>query len=109
MGVDCWSLTALDLSVTATAMAATHRSLPIIALVFLIVSLGDCSPVKRSADAFGLADGESEPIYAMQGFYGNPLYRPYGFGSFGWGSPNFMVGHTVVRGPNIYGGFYNSG
>jgi len=90
-------------------MAASYRVLAVLALVLLIVSLGQSVPVKRSADAFGLADGDSEPVYAMQGFYGNPLYRPYGFGSFGWGSTNFMRGHTVVTGPNIYGGFYASG
>jgi len=31
--------------------------------------------VKRAADAMSLADGNAEPISAMDGFYGNPLYR----------------------------------
>merc|ERR1712105_568602 len=108
MGVDCWSLTAPDISNCGSHGSVTE-SPAVLALVLLIVSLGHSIPVKRSADAFGLADGDSEPVYAMQGFYGNPLYRPYGFGSFGWGSTNFMRGHTAVAGPNIYGGYYASG
>ena len=31
--------------------------------------------VKRSPDALSLAEGNAEPITALNGFYGNPLYR----------------------------------
>ena len=33
--------------------------------------------VKRAAEAMSLAEGNAEPISAMNGFYGNPLYRLY--------------------------------
>merc|ERR1712106_385248 len=62
--------------------------------------------VRRSADAMSLADGSAEPIYAMNGFYGNPLYRPYGFGSWGFGSAGYGLNSVVVPGKNIYGGYY---
>jgi len=65
--------------------------------------------VKRAADAMSLADGNAEPISAMDGFYGNPLYRPYGFGSWGYGSTGYMRNSIIVQGPNLYGGFYYRG
>ena len=37
-------------------------------LLFLCLSSYSCSPLS-------LADGNAEPINAMDGFYGNPLYR----------------------------------
>merc|ERR1712106_767075 len=72
--------------------------------VLLLVFSASSTPVKRSAAPLSLADGNAEPINAMDGFYGNPLYRPYGFGSWGYGFHS-----TTVYGPNIYGGFYASG
>ena len=48
--------------------------MPNICQVLLLVLPISCSPHgKRAADA--LAVGNAEPISAMNGFYGNPLYR----------------------------------
>ena len=48
--------------------------MPNICQVLLLVVPISCSPHgKRAADA--LAVGNAEPISAMNGFYGNPLYR----------------------------------
>ena len=43
--------------------------------VLLLVFPTSPLPVKRAADAMSLAEGNAEPISAMNGFYGNPLYR----------------------------------
>eukprot|EP00090_Calanus_glacialis_P036420 TRINITY_DN621_c0_g1_i4.p1 TRINITY_DN621_c0_g1~~TRINITY_DN621_c0_g1_i4.p1 ORF type:complete len:104 (+),score=26.25 TRINITY_DN621_c0_g1_i4:42-314(+) len=85
--------------------------LTILSLVLLLVFPTSPSPllVKRAADAMSLAEGNAEPISAMNGFYGNPIYRPYGFGSWGYGSAGYGLHSTVVYGPNFYGGFYASG
>jgi len=53
-----------------------------------------------------MSDGDAESIAAFYGFYGSPIYRPYGFGSWGYGSAGFGVGETYVASPNIYGGYY---
>ena len=45
--------------------------------VLLLVFPTSPLPVKRAADAMSLAEGNAEPISAMNGFYGNPLYRLY--------------------------------
>merc|ERR1712080_27854 len=92
-----------ELSCTEAAMAAPYSFIASLALVVLFLNIVNCGLVKRSP--FGLADGEAEPIYAMHGFYGNPLYRPYGFGAWGYGSSNYMRGSSVVTGPNMYGGY----
>merc|ERR1712059_43558 len=89
---------------TNPVMAATNLILTL-TVALLIVSTALCGPVKRSADAMSLADGDAEPINAMYGFYGQPLYRPYGFGAFGYGSVNYGLARTIV--PGHYGGFYN--
>eukprot|EP00090_Calanus_glacialis_P036422 TRINITY_DN621_c0_g1_i6.p1 TRINITY_DN621_c0_g1~~TRINITY_DN621_c0_g1_i6.p1 ORF type:complete len:104 (+),score=23.35 TRINITY_DN621_c0_g1_i6:42-314(+) len=85
--------------------------LTILSLVLLLVFPTSPSPllVKRAADAMSLAEGNAEPISAMNGFYGNPLYRPYGFGAWGYGSTGFMRNSIVETGPNIYGGYFNRG
>merc|ERR1712038_1015061 len=65
-------------SLTRPVMAATHLVYTLTLLVLLLVLPTNSSPYgKRAADA--LAVGDAEPISAMNGFYGNPLYRPYGF------------------------------
>ena len=43
-------------------------------LVYVCCSV-EMSPVKRSPDALSLAEGNAEPIQALNGFYGNPIYR----------------------------------
>merc|ERR1711936_225540 len=107
MGVLCQSLTRVAVLLLYIVMAATVPS--IIVRVLLLVLPLSATPVKRAADAMSLADGNAEPISAMDGFYGNPLYRPYGFSSWGYGSNGYMLNSIVVRGPNIYGGYYNRG
>jgi len=54
-----------------------------------------------------LSDGDAESIPAFYGFYGNPIYRPYGFGSWGWGSANYGYNALYVpnNGHNRFGGF----
>merc|ERR1712123_242929 len=94
-----------------------HTSRPVMAatvfttltLVLLLVFPTSPLPVKRAADAMSLAEGNAEPISAMNGFYGNPLYRPYGFSSWGFGSSGYMRNSVVVAGPNINGGYHFSG
>ena len=73
--------------------------------VLLLVCGLAARPTKRAADA--LAVGGAEPVDAMRGFYGNPLYRPYGFGAWGFGSHGYMLNSLVL--PNLYGGFHYSG
>merc|ERR1712072_843495 len=56
-----------------------------------------------------LSDGDAESIQAFYGFYGNPIYRPYGFGAWGVGSSGFGY-NTMVSSPNsLYGGYYYAG
>ena len=43
--------------------------------VLVFVCCVEMTPVKRSPDAMSLAEGNAEPITALNGFYGNPLYR----------------------------------
>merc|ERR1712106_867302 len=88
-------------------MAATHA--PLFIMVLLVFSSSPSPLVKRAAEALSLAEGNAEPISAMNGFYGNPLYRPYGFSSWGVGSSGYMRNSVVVTGPNIYGGYHFSG
>eukprot|EP00091_Calanus_sinicus_P010941 TRINITY_DN25013_c0_g1_i1.p1 TRINITY_DN25013_c0_g1~~TRINITY_DN25013_c0_g1_i1.p1 ORF type:complete len:113 (-),score=29.37 TRINITY_DN25013_c0_g1_i1:202-498(-) len=76
-------------------------------MVFMLTTIVFCQPtpiVKRSA----LSAGDGESIQAYHGFYGNPIYRPYGFGSWGWGSEGFGY-NTIVSRPNVYGGYYFAG
>merc|ERR1712098_957416 len=92
-----------------TAMATTLKSMT--ALLTLVLLVSPClshslQVVRREAEPMSLADGDAEPIYAMNGFYGNPLYRPYGFGSWGWGSAGYGLNRVVVKGNNIYGGYF---
>merc|ERR1712215_143135 len=93
---------------TGVVMAVTVATTFILAML-LVFPLSSPVPVKRAADPMSLADGNAEPISAMDGFYGNPLYRPYGFSSWSYGSNGYMLNSIVVRGPNIYGGYYNRG
>merc|ERR1712106_645593 len=97
MGTLCQSLAGADL---VPVMAATHA--PLLIMVLLVFPSSP-SPlvVKRAAEAMSLAEGNAEPISAMNGFYGNPLYRPYGFSSWGVGSSGYMRNSVVVTGPNI--------
>merc|ERR1712098_61056 len=53
-----------------------------------------------------LSDGHGESIQAFYGFYGNPLYRPYGFGSWGFGSEGFGLRSIVSQPNSVYGGYY---
>merc|ERR1712128_52901 len=93
-------------SLTSTDMAAVTR---IMLVMLLVLSAVSSSPVKRSAASLSLAEGNAEPINAMNGFYGNPIYRPYGFGSWGYGSHGYGVHSTTLYGPHAYGGFYTRG
>merc|ERR1712198_149973 len=78
------------------------RSLLIILVLTLIVSFSEAGLLsKRSA----MSDGDAESIHAFYGFYGSPIYRPYGFGSWGYGSAGFGLHPTYVASPNIYGGY----
>merc|ERR1712106_234576 len=101
MGVLCQSLTGADLPRNSPVMAATVFT--ITALVLLLVFPSSPSPLlrKRAADSMSLAEGNAEPISAMNGFYGNSLYRPYGFSSWGVGSSGYMRNSIVVTGPHI--------
>merc|ERR1712038_2008551 len=55
---------------------------------------------------FSTMDSDSEHIQAYNGFYGNPIYRPYGFGSWGVGSVGFGNKMMVSNRPNsLYGGY----
>merc|ERR1711937_408684 len=90
-------------SLTRPVMAATHLVYTLATLVLLLVLPISCSPHgKRAADA--LAVGNAEPISALNGFYGNPLYRPYGFGAWGYGSSGYMSKALEI--PNVYGGYH---
>merc|ERR1712203_321854 len=96
----------IDQSLTRPVMAATHLVYTLTLLVLLSVLPTSSSPYgKRAADA--LAVGDAEPISAMNGFYGNPLYRPYGFGAWGYGSAGYMKSHLVI--PGVYGGYHYYG
>merc|ERR1711892_1351033 len=100
MGVTRQSLPSVDMA------AVTLRMILVVLLVLSVVS---ASPVKRSAAPLSLAEGNAESINAMNGFYGNPIYRPYGFGSWGYGSHGYGVHSTTLYGPHTYGGFYPRG
>merc|ERR1712027_114865 len=91
-------------SPSPTVVMAAHRLLSLAALILVFVCCVEMSPVKRSPGAMSLADGNAEPIHAMNGFYGNPLYRPYGFGSWGYGSAGYMSHSLEI--PNVYGGYH---
>merc|ERR1711892_1041486 len=92
-------------SLTSTDMAAVR----IMLVVLVVLSAVSGSPVKRSAAPISLAEGNAEPINAMNGFYGNPIYRPYGFGSWGYGSHGYGEHSTTLYGPHAYGGLYPRG
>merc|ERR1712128_116497 len=98
MGVTSQSLTSADMAAVRIMLA-----------VLLVLSAVSGSPVKRSAAPLSLAEGNAEPINAMNGFYGNPIYRPYGFGSWGYGSHGYGVHSPTLYGPHTYGGFYPRG
>merc|ERR1712212_342528 len=100
MGVTEWSLYEYQL---VLAFSTTCVILATLLLVAPLVLHGS-PPHKRSA----LSDGDGESIQAFQGFYGNPLYRPYGFGAWGWGSEGFGY-NTLVTKQNVYGGYYFPG
>merc|ERR1712106_893935 len=93
-------------SLTSTDMAAVTR---IMLVVLLVLSVVSASPVKRSAAPLSLAEGNAESINAMNGFYGNPIYRPYGVGSWGYGSDGYGLHTNTLYGPHAYGGFYPRG
>merc|ERR1712106_39853 len=98
MGVTSQSLTSADMAAVRIMLA-----------VLIVLSAAASSPVKRSAAPLSLAEGNAEPINAMNGFYGNSIYRPYGFGSWGYGPHGYGVHSTTIYGPHAYGGFYPRG
>jgi len=56
-----------------------------------------------------LSDGDAESIQAFYGFYGNPIYRPYGFGAWGVGSKGFGYNPMVSSPNSFYGGYHYAG
>merc|ERR1711913_82108 len=110
MGSRVAELDLLTSPVCNSEVMAAQRLVSLALLVLVYVCCGvEMSPVKRSPDALSLAEGNAEPITALNGFYGNPLYRPYGFGSWGVGSTGFMKNSVLVTGPNFYGGYHYRG
>merc|ERR1712001_348859 len=109
MGVVLRSLTGEHLSLLYyTIVMAAQRFLSLAGLVLLYVCFVVSTPLmKRSPDAMSLAEGNAEPITALNGFYGNPLYRPYGFGAWGYGSQGYMSQALEI--PNVYGGYHYYG
>merc|ERR1712105_155696 len=82
-------------------MARAHQIVQCLLVLFAFAAVFAGPVVKRDA----MSDGDGESIYAFQGFYGSPIYRPYGFASWGYGSPGFGRYKTYVAEPNIYGGY----
>merc|ERR1711915_172836 len=85
----------------ALDMARAHLILQFLLAVSAFAAVFAGPLVKREA----MSDGDGESIQAFHGFYGSPIYRPYGFASWGWGSPGFGTYKTYVASPNIYGGY----
>merc|ERR1711973_31172 len=88
-------------SLRARRIMAVGKYITLVVLVCLSVTVTALSVQKREA----LSDGDAESIPAFYGFYGSPMYRPYGFPTFGWGSAGFGYNSIVVPTPNIYGGY----
>merc|ERR1711899_75491 len=98
----------LDWSTSPAVVMAAQRLVSLALMVLVYACYVEMTPlVKRSPDALSLAEGNAEPITALNGFYGNPLYRPYGFGAWGYGS-NGYISHAMVI-PNVYGGYHFNG
>merc|ERR1712217_644739 len=73
----------LDWSTSPAVVMAAQRLVSLALMVLVYACYVEMTPlVKRSPDALSLAEGNAEPITALNGFYGNPLYRPYGFGAW---------------------------
>merc|ERR1712008_203003 len=64
-------------SVVAGSSASTHLTMALHTIAFA------CIMLVTTCLAAPLSEGNSESIQAYYGFYGNPIYRPYGFGSWG--------------------------
>ena len=62
--------------------------------------LPSSSRQRRSA----LSSSDGEIISSFRGFVGYPIYRPYGFGAWGWGSHGF--GQSVLEAASPYYGRY---
>merc|ERR1711890_215117 len=99
--VEWWSL-------TSEVMATTGFSAATLALVVLLVVSGSSGLPRHKRAPDAMAESGAEPIQAINGFYGNPLYRPYGFGAWGFGSAGYGSHRMIFRSP-FYGGFYASG
>merc|ERR1712025_975399 len=105
MGSRVAELDLLTSPVCNSEVMAAQRlvTLALMVLVYVCCSV-EMSPVKRSPDALSLAEGNAEPIQALNGFYGNPIYRPYGFAAWGYGSAGYMSHALEI--PNVYGGYH---
>merc|ERR1711872_24913 len=82
-------------------MARVQQILQLLLVVATLATVLASPMVKREA----MSDGDGEAIFAFRGFYGSPVYRPYGFTSWGYGSPGFGTFPNYVASPNIYRGY----
>jgi len=73
-----------------------------ILVLFVCVQLAVSLPALVKREAMSAGDGEA--INGFFGFYGNPIYRPYGFGAWGYGSYGFMRG-ALTYNPGKYGNY----
>merc|ERR1711874_914671 len=78
-------------------------------IIMMAPKVSDCSILHPPASVLRsrrspLSASDGEIISASRGFVGNPLYRPYGFGSWGWGSNGFGSHAFVTQSP-FYGSY----
>jgi len=66
------------------------------------------TPSLALSDPSALSAGDGELINIIHGYYGSPVYRPYGYSAWGWGSEGYGYRPIVAAQPNtFYGGYFN--
>merc|ERR1712227_197359 len=79
-----------------------HFIVVLLSLLSTMIYSGVLGAAVQRRSPLSASDGEI--MTSKRGFIGNPIYRPYGFSSWGWGSTGYGVNMFISESP-FYGSY----